>query len=159
MKRSKRLESEISKMLSTHPEIAFFYRPYDVPPAQRDRFTNQSPIDFYCYMQGGRGLVVECKSLKGKSLPFSRFPDHQWTALEKCSQGGVLTYVLVNYYGFAGREGQRGRVWAIPFSLLAEFRAQTERKSWPIALFETCDELRKVAQAWEWAINEIPEIG
>lgn len=60
------------------------------------------------------------------------------------------TFVFVNHYGWPGRDGQRGRAWAVPFCVLADFREATARKSWPVGLFEGCVELGKVAGSWEW---------
>ncbi len=50
-------------------QIVHYHRPVDVPPAQRDRFTSRSPIDFYAFRKGGAGLVIECKAMKGFSAP------------------------------------------------------------------------------------------
>jgi len=159
--RGKKFETEVSRMLSTHPQVAYVYHPPDIPPAQLLRFKHRNPIDFYCYLEGGAGVVVECKSVKGTNLPFSRFPPHQWEALRRCSDAQVLTFVLLNHYGWAGRDGrqsrdgQRGRCWAVPFRVLAELREyyQGRRKSWPLDGFEIFSELKKITGSWEWEIG------
>ena len=154
--RGKRFEGEIAKMLHAHPAIAFVHRPADVPPQQRARFMTHSPIDFYCYLHGGRGLVVECKAIKGKSLPFTRFSAEQWGALDICCRAGVSTWAMINWYGWPGREGQRGRAYAIPFAWLAGHRKYwlaRGRKSWPRSDFGTPWEMEKVASAWAWVMT------
>lgn len=152
--RGKKFESEVSQMLKSSPLIAFYYRPSDIPPDNLKRFTPTSPIDFYCYLVGGQGLVIECKAVKGKSLPFKRFPERQWNALAQCEQGRVPTFVLINHYGYPGRDGQRGRVWAIRFWRLMQLREQLEgkRKSWPLSELEHTPQLVKAAGSWEWSL-------
>jgi len=151
--RGKKFEIEIARMLRDHTSIAYARHFPDVG------FLN--PLDFIGFWQGGRGFVIEAKALKTKSLSFSRFVSkkertfneqygRQWRELEKCANAGVDTFVFVNAYGWPGRDGLRGRAWAVPFKVLADYRASTARKSWPLALFETCDELGKIAGSWEW---------
>lgn len=155
--RGKKFETETSRMLESmvrDGQLAYYFRPFDVPPAQRDRFTSRNPIDFYCYQNGGVGLVIECKAMKAKSLSFSRFADHQWDALVACARGGVDTFVLVNYYGWPGRDGQRGRVYAVPVMWMHLRREELTRKSWPLAeLIGAGRELGKVAKSWVWGKN------
>lgn len=159
--RGKKFETEIARMLKAHAVVAYVHHAYDLPPSARTRFAPSNPIDFLCFWQGGHGLTVECKAVQGKSLPFSRFVSNrerangelygrQWRALEKCARAGVDTFVLVNHYGWPGRDGTRGRAWAVPFCVLVDFREATTRKSWPVGLFETCRELHKIAESWEW---------
>ena len=150
--RGKKFESEISKLLSIHPAVAYHYRPTDTPPSGHDRFTPRSPIDFYCYLQGGQGMVVECKAIKGKSLPHSRFSDHQWLALDKCARAGVRTYVLVNHYGWPGRDGARGKAYAVEFGVLRALRARGTRKSWALGDIAVGG-LGKVGGGWEWELQ------
>ncbi len=153
--RGKKFETEISRMLSSHPQVAYVYHPPDIPPAQLARFKHRNPIDFYCYLVGGTGLILECKAVKTKSLPFSRFPPHQWEALRRCARAGVLTFVLLNHYGWEGRQGQRGRCWAVPMSWLITRKDyhQGRRKSWPISDIERCRPLKKVTRSWVWEIG------
>lgn len=161
--RGKKFESEVSKMLSRSPKLAYVHR---APDLMGTHFTLPNPIDFLCFFQGGAGLAAECKSIRTKSLPWRAFTTgrdqnngdeygRQWRALERCSDGGVKTFVLVNFYGWPGRDGQRGRVFAASFMWLARWRTEHERKSVPLAAFEAgCEELRKVAGTWEWGLLE-----
>lgn len=145
-KRGKHFESEIAALLRGHPAVAYVHH---APDLMGNKFTRPNPIDFLCYWQGGHGLAVECKAFKGKSLPYSRLPDRQWRALEQCAQAGVDVFVFANNYGWPGRDGARGRAWAVPWFVLAEARTE-RRKSWPLAVFADCCELRKVGTGWEW---------
>lgn len=152
--RGKKFESELYQMLKHHPAITHFRH---CPDTGR----HLNPIDFLCYQAGGHGLVIEAKAIKGKSLSFSRFVSEkertygekygrQWRTLEKCANAGVDTFVFVNHYGWPGRDGLRGRAWAVPFLAMVDYRANTVRKSWPLTFLKEFDELRKVAEAWEW---------
>lgn len=151
--RGKRFESEIAKMLKAHSQVAHYRHCPDTG-------IHLNPIDFLCYWKGGQGLLIECKALKIKSLSHSRFVSkkertygeqygRQWHTLKKCHGAGIDTYVFVNAYGWPGRDGLRGRAWAVPFEVLLEYRQTHARKSWPLRLFETCTELKKVAGLWE----------
>lgn len=155
--RGKRFESELYQMLKNHPDIVHFRHCPDTG-------IHLNPLDFLCYWHGGGGLIIEAKATKTKSLPFTRFVSkkertwseqygRQWRELEKCARAGVDTFVFVNHYGWPGRDGMRGRTWAVPFCVLADYRETAARKSWPVALFESCVELRKVAGSWEWDYN------
>jgi hypothetical protein len=160
--RGKKFESEVSRMLRAHPAVAYVHHS---PDLRGERFTLKNPIDFLCYLQGGKGLSIECKATRAKSLPFWRFASkrerfngdeygNQWRALEQCSRGGVETFVLVNHYGWSGRNGQRGKAWAVPFGALAEYRESASRKSWPLSFLSSFEELGKVREAWEWGIDQ-----
>lgn len=160
--RGKKFESEIAQMLRAHPAVAYVHH---APDLLGTKFTLPNPIDFLCYLKGGHGLVVECKVTKTKRLPFARFVSNQerlngerygrqWRALDRCAQAGVETIVLVNAYGWPGRDGQRGAVYVVPFCVLADLREKYAgvRKSWPLTAFQVSPlkELEKVTGTWEW---------
>lgn len=152
--RGKKFESEIYQMLKHHPRIAFFQRWPDIGLS--------NPVDFTGCLRGGRYFALECKSISKKSLPYSSFVNkkdrfngdtygRQWRTLERLYSAGAAVYVLVNFYGWAGRDGMRGRAWAVPLGWLAEYRTSHARKSVPPGAIEKdCVELVKVRGAWEW---------
>lgn len=152
--RGKKFESEIYQLLKAHPQVAFFQRWPDIGLS--------NPVDFTGCLQGGRYLALECKASKGKSLSYASFTNdkdrhngdtygRQWRTLERLHLAGAAVYVLVNFYGWPGRDGQRGRAWAVPFAWLVWFRERHERKSMPLGAIERdCVELVKVAGSWEW---------
>ncbi len=155
MKRDKKFEAEVSKMLSLDEQIVHYYHPPDIPPKYLPNFSLSHPIDFYAFKKGGQGVAIECKTLKAKSLPFVRFRSksgswRQWDALLDCATGGVETFVFLNHYGWEGRDGQRGKAYAVPVLWMARYRAEATRKSWPMAaIVANSHELTKIAGAWK----------
>ncbi len=161
-------------MLQAHAAVAYAFHPPDRPPGGGSTFSIPNPVDFYAYRIGGAGLVIECKAVKTKSLPFKRFNStkenkdgieygRQWRALKRCHDGGVDTFALVNFYGWSGRDGLRGRAFAVPFGPLEQWREsfKHKRKSWPVSVIEALSfELVKVGGSrqrpatWEWLTLE-----
>ncbi len=155
MKRAKKFESEVAKMLSLDPLIVHHYHPPDIPPQLLGKFSLPHPLDFYAFKQGGQGVAIECKTLKAKSLPYTRFRSksgswRQWDALVACAKGGVETFVFLNHYGWDGRDGQRGKAYAVPVLWMAKYRVEATRKSWPLAaIVANSHQLTKITGAWE----------
>lgn len=151
--RGKKFELELKRALIHHPAVGWLHRPQDPTFSSGTRFAKHNPIDFVGCTSRGRGLFVEAKALKGQSLPFSRFSRGQWGALYRCWRAGAATYAALNWYGWAERDGVRGRAFLVPLGWLAQLRRELwgQRKSWPVGdLIEGPGviELGKVARSW-----------
>lgn len=152
--RGKRFESEVYQLLKAHPQVAYFKHWPDIGLS--------NPVDFTGCLQGGKFLGLECKSSQAKSLSYAAFVSkkdrhngdtygRQWRTLGRLHNAGGGVYVFINFYGWPGRDGQRGRAWGVPFGWLVWFRRENARKSVPMAAIEeSCTELVKVRGAWEW---------
>lgn len=152
--RGKRFEAEINYTLPTYPFVAWAKH-------YPDATLHTNPIDFIGCTAGGRFLAVECKAVKGTSLPYSRFHSEaqaidQWAVLETCWRAGGHVLVFLNHYGWPGQSGQRGQAYSIPFGALSALRSGSTRKSWRIATLlqqEGVLELAKIVHpkpGWDW---------
>lgn len=92
--------------------------------------------------------LVECKAVKGKSLPFKRVADHQRTALTNFNNiGGIAKgVVVINMYG---ERRKFNRLFMLTIDKFEEYSMICNRKSIPLCwLEENALELKKEKSIW-----------
>jgi recombination protein U len=97
-------------------------------------YSSKGPPDFMGAMTGGRAVVFDAKSTKGKSLPLVNITrrDHQLNFLEKMDALGALAFYLVEF-----ADSRQVFVLPVPQVLAAIKRANDGgRKSIPLSEFK-----------------------
>lgn len=146
------------------PKEAFIYRLRDNVGAwngqgigdNRDkgiRFTTTNICDFIAYSsKANKLLLLELKSFKGKSCPFSNLKKHQ--VEEMYIQGikdGVEAYFILHFSNFS-------KTFGIKAELIYEFYKKSERKSFS---YEWCKEQGVLIEGrlkrtrWEYEVEEL----
>ena len=84
-----------------------------------------NPADFRIYKYPYL-MLLELKSTKGKSLPFSRIRDNQLKGMLKAiKHDGIYGGFVINYRDLA-------ETYYIPVELVANYKAMNDRKSIPV---------------------------
>jgi recombination protein U len=128
----KRFEEDFAK---SFPKEVFIYRLRDNAGAWSGheigdkgnngiRFTTTNICDFIAYSSRcNKLLLLELKSFKGKSCPFTNLKEHQIKSLYKEGQkGGAEAYFILNFRDL-------NETFAVKVELIYNFYQKSERKS------------------------------
>ncbi len=123
----KQFEDEIKKSV---PDDVFFYRFRDgtanFAGGQNENVRFQQSNICDCMLYNGTLFLLELKSHKGKSLPFSAIRQNQVVDLSKASMyGGVVAGLIINF-----RDAER--TFFVHIGKIEYFIAHEERKSIPL---------------------------
>ena len=92
------------------------------------RFQKDNPYDCFMYLEPTLYLI-ELKSHKGASIPFSAIRDNQIEALDKASAiHGIEAGFVVHF-------PDKDECWYVEGHTLAEYKRETDRKSIPLGWF------------------------
>jgi recombination protein U len=129
MNEGKKFEQDIKDSV---PEEVFYYRLKDGTASwggEETRFQSQNACD--CIMfYNSHMYMLELKSHKGKSLPFSCIRDNQLSELVQATQKGVKAGFIVNL-----RDVEK--TYYVDAVTMQELINTSERKSIPLEFFET----------------------
>jgi len=129
MKSGKRFENNFKGSV---PKEVFYYRFKDGSASwggnESVRFQSSNICDCMIYANGSLCLL-ELKSHKGKSLPFSAVRDNQLEELMGAYDKGVLAGLLVEFSDVK-------RVFWLDISIYNDYTKDSDRKSVPIDYFE-----------------------
>jgi Holliday junction resolvase len=106
-------------------------------------------------VKDGHSYLIECKSVKGKSLPNANVSDHQIKALLHHRAHGGSSYLAILYYN-----GKRGKAtlretWLVPIKWYTDYFTRYPRKS--LSLLHLQGELDPLHRA-EW-VGRKEEVG
>lgn len=125
----KKFEEDFKKSV---PSNAFIYKLKDAggwSNASNTRFTVNNICDYIMYADKTLYLL-ELKSLKGKSLPYSNVKENQIKGLTDATKyKGVISGLVVNFRDV-------NKTYFLPINRLNHFKKTSDRKSYPIDLFE-----------------------
>ena len=82
-----------------------------------------------CMLYDRQLFLLELKSTKGKSIPFSNFRDKQIEDLVEASEFGIKAGVLIEFSDIK-------EVYYLDIATLADYIATADRKSVPIAFMQ-----------------------
>lgn len=94
-------------------------------------YTKKGPPDFMGVLDGGKAVIFEAKSTRGKSLPLKNLDSrlHQFQFLKEAEQMGAIAFYLVEFYDL-------GRYFIVPVSHVSKSLKQAKqggRKSIPLS--------------------------
>lgn len=117
-------------------------------------FVNQ-PFDFLV-LGMNTNFGIECKQIKGSSLPFANIPEHQETGLLEFKDKLIcnLSYLAVNFRNIKKR---LNRAFLIDINQYLAFKRTTTRKSLPLEWCDkTCIELErtKYPKGYGWGLTK-----
>lgn len=130
MNNGKRFEDNFRKSI---PDNIFYYRFRDGTSSwdkgSKTRFQQRNICD--CMLYNGKYLyLLELKSTKGKSLPFSNIRQNQVDDLMKASRhDNVIAGMVVEF-------SVLGQVYFMPIDLVKNWFYESERKSIPLKSFQ-----------------------
>lgn len=126
--------------------------PYGYVERNTDRvygngLSQPSPPDFIA-LDGHTSFLVECKAVKGQSLPLNRLSEHQATYLHKFARmDHSYGYIAVLFYNGGRGKSQIKRSFLIPAGYWASYASKYSRKS--IALKHVANDLRHLECVWQ----------
>lgn len=122
------------QLYNSFPQNVFIYRIADSSSSwnssnsqRNSRFTIKNPCDFLVYSSINRKLILlELKSCKGKSCPFSNIKIHQISKLyEYSKKDGVEAYFIFNFR-------EVNQTFAVTVNKVHDFYKKAERKSFSL---------------------------
>lgn len=113
---------------NSFPKDMFIYKLKDAGGwgrSEETRFTISNMCDYIAF-DGESLLLLELKSTKGKSLPFTRIRDNQYDLLyRESNKKNVYPGVIINF-----RELEE--TYLLSIESLMEYKANSGRKSYPV---------------------------
>jgi len=142
----KRFEGELRKaFLGRHPEAYVERNPDKM--VGKSKFSVPSPPDLIVNCRAGNYLI-ECKVVKGISLPLSRLSDHQHDYLMRYEMigGSHHGYVATLFYNGQRGSGRKHDAWLIPISYWSKYQTKHPRKS--LAMKHCLADLERFRMRW-----------
>ena len=97
--------------------------------------------------------LVECKAVKGKSLPFNRLEEHQIKSLTEFDKGFRRGVIAINMYG---DRRKFNKLFLLDIVSYTNYIETCDRKSLPLAwLEENAVVAEREAQIWKIPIQKI----
>jgi len=148
MNEGKKFEQDFKKSI---PDTVYYYRLRDGTAAwdggENTRFQAMNICDYLMY--DGNFYMLELKSHKGKSIPYTAFRDNQIEGLCNASEYGVKTGFIINM-----RDAEQ--TFFVPASVLYEVIQTSERKSIPLEFLTTqCKQIigEKKRTRWRYDVE------
>lgn len=150
----KRFEYELKKSFELEHPYAYIER--NVDRMYGGKYSTTSPPDLLVNASKFN-LLVECKAVKGQSLPFNRMSDHQreylikYDKISKKHEG----MVAVLYYNGQRGSGRKYEAWLVPIKYWISYENSKPRKS--LAKKDLESSLKYLKMEWKSGRWILPE--
>lgn len=133
MSAGKRFEGQVLRSLRHHLPQSWSHRNTDAMTGN-GRISVQSPPDIIT-VDSKCNLLIECKAVKGTSLPFNRLADHQkehLIAFDDTRHDSFGVVAILHYNGLRGKE-RKYDCYLLPIQEWCSLERALDRKSLPLA--------------------------